>query len=194
MNFLAHLHLADRCHSHLAGNLLADFVRGDPYHRYNRAVADGIKLHRFVDSYIDAMPEVLQCRQLFTADTRRVSGIALDIAWDHFLAKHWQHYHELSLADFVAQAKQRVEQYQENVPDTYRLTMSRMWQQQWLLQYRDQHTVTTALERMALRRPKLYQLANCPKLIDRHYGTLDERFQEIYPQIIQAAQTYRSQQ
>ncbi len=80
------------------------------------------------------------------------------------------------------------------MPDTYRLTMSRMWQQQWLLQYRDQHTITTALERMALRRPKLYQLANCPKLIDRHYGTLDDRFQEIYPQIIQAAQTYRSQQ
>lgn len=194
MNFLAHLHLADRCHSHLAGNLLADFVRGDPYNQFTKVVADGIKLHRFVDSYIDAMPEVLLCRQLFSTSTRRVSGIALDIAWDHFLAKHWQQYHTLPLADFVEHAKHQVDQYQENLPDSYRLTMSRMWQQQWLLQYREQRTITTALERMALRRPKLYQLANCPVLIDRHYGTLEQQFQAIYPQIIQAAQTYRSGQ
>ncbi|OLQ75883.1 ACP phosphodiesterase [Photobacterium proteolyticum] len=194
MNFLAHLHLADRCCSHMAGNLLADFVRGDPYQQYPLAVADGIKLHRFVDSYIDAMPEVLQCRQLFTTDTRRVSGIALDIAWDHFLAKHWPLYHPLALPDFVSQARQQVEQYQDNLPDSYRLTMSRMWQQQWLLQYRDQRTITTALERMALRRPKLHQLANCPELIDKHYDTLELRFHAIYPQVIRATHTYRSQQ
>jgi len=194
MNFLAHLHLADRCNSHLAGNLLADFVRGDPYTQYSRSVADGIKLHRFVDSYIDAMPEVLFCRQLFTAGTRRVSGIALDIAWDHFLAKNWQHYHPMRLTTFITDAKNRVEQYQDNLPESYRLTMSKMWQQQWLLQYREQHTITQALERMALRRPKLHQLANCPAQIYRHYATLERQFQVIYPQVIQAAQTYRSQQ
>lgn len=194
MNFLAHLHLADRCHSHLAGNLLADFVRGDPYTQYSRSVADGIKLHRFVDSYIDAMPEVLLCRQLFTPDTRRVSGIALDIAWDHFLAKNWQNYHPHSLETFIADAKNQVEQYQDNLPESYRLTMSRMWQQQWLLLYREQRTITQVLQRMALRRPKLHQLTNCPALIDQHYATLDQQFQVIYPQVIQAAQKYRSQQ
>ncbi|WP_420848114.1 ACP phosphodiesterase, partial [Photobacterium sanctipauli] len=93
MNFLAHLHLAEQCNSHLAGNLLADFVRGDPYQQYPKHVADGIKLHRFVDSYIDSLPEVRECRQLFVPETRRVSGIALDITWDHFLARHWAQYH-----------------------------------------------------------------------------------------------------
>ena len=194
MNFLAHLHLADSCNSHLAGNLLADFVRGDPYSQYSRSVADGIKLHRFVDSYIDMMPEVLLCKQLFTAQTRRVGGIALDIAWDHFLAKHWQHYHPQPLATFVAAARVQVEQYQVNLPDNYLQTMSRMWQQQWLLQYRDKHTITRALERMAQRRPKLHQLANCPADITRHYTTLERQFQVIYPQLIDAAQAYRAQQ
>ncbi|WP_299015711.1 ACP phosphodiesterase [uncultured Photobacterium sp.] len=194
MNFLAHLHLADRCHSHLAGNLLADFVRGDPYTQYARSVADGIKLHRFIDSYIDAMPEVLHCRQLFSADTRRVSGIALDITWDHYLAKHWQHYHHQPLTEFVEQAQKQVELYQENLPESYRQTMARMWQQQWLLQYRKRGTISTALERMALRRPKLHQLANCPALIEQHYDLFEQQFAAIYPQIIQVAKIYRSQQ
>lgn len=30
MNFLAHIHLAQRAQSSLLGNLMADFVRGDP--------------------------------------------------------------------------------------------------------------------------------------------------------------------
>lgn len=194
MNFLAHLHLADCCNSHLAGNLLADFVRGDPYSQYSRSVADGIKFHRFVDSYIDAMPEVLLCKQLFTSGTRRVSGIALDITWDHFLAKHWQHYHPQPLAAFVADARAQVEQYQDNLPESYRLTMSRMWQQQWLLQYREKQTITRALERMAVRRPKLHKLANCPAEIIRHYTTFEQQFRVIYPQVIRAAKAYRAQQ
>lgn len=194
MNFLAHLHLADSCNSHLAGNLLADFVRGDPYTQYSRSVADGIKLHRFIDSYIDTMPEVLLCRQLFSAQTRRVSGIALDIAWDHFLAKHWQLYHPKPLATFVADARIQVEQYQDNLPSNYRQTMSRMWQQQWLLQYRDKRTIARALERMALRRPKLHQLANCPEEIAKHYATFEHQFRVIYPQLMRAAQAYRAQQ
>lgn len=194
MNFLAHLHLADRCQSHLAGNLLADFVRGDPYTRYERPVADGIKLHRFVDSYIDAMPEVLCCRQRFSPETRRVSGIALDITWDHFLAKHWEHYHHQPLTVFVEQAQNQVEQFQDNLPDNYRQTMARMWQYQWLLQYRERTTITTALERMAQRRPKLYQLANCPPFIAQHYDFFEHQFAALYPQIIKAAEAFRSQQ
>ncbi|MEJ2764311.1 ACP phosphodiesterase [Photobacterium sp. MCCC 1A19761] len=194
MNFLAHLHLADHCRSHLAGNLLADFVRGDPDRVYSREVANGIRLHRFVDSYIDAMPEVLRCRELFSPQTRRVSGIALDITWDHFLARHWQRYHALPLAAFVNDAHAKVTAYRGAAPEAYHLTMARMWQQQWLLQYQDVDTIQMALERMANRRPRLYQLAHCPADILRHYNQLEQQFFRIYPQLIEAAGTFRAQQ
>lgn len=35
MNFLAHLHIAKHCNSNLAGNLLGDFVKGDPNKHYS---------------------------------------------------------------------------------------------------------------------------------------------------------------
>lgn len=51
MNFLAHLHIAQHCKSNLAGNLLGDFVKGDPNKHYSTSLSDGIRLHRFVDRY-----------------------------------------------------------------------------------------------------------------------------------------------
>ena len=191
MNFLAHLHLAKQCNSHLAGNLVADFVRGDPYRQFNKDIADGIKLHRFVDSYIDAMPEVRQCRQLFGPDTRRVSGIALDMVWDHFLARHWLQFHPHPLADFVNQARAEVEPLQHNMPESYLLMTKRMWQQNWLLQYQYPETLQTSLVRMATRRPRLHQLAQTPAVLMDHYSELEHQFFLIYPQVEKAAKSYQ---
>jgi len=191
MNFLAHLHLADCCQSDMAGNLLADFVRGDPYTQHVKPVADGIKLHRFVDGYIDAMPEVKACRYLFSDNTRRVSGIALDIVWDHFLAVHWQDFHPYSLEHFVQYAESIVRQYQSNLPERYVLMSARMWQQQWLIQYREKTSVERVLMRMAARRPKLHQLALCSEQIDDNYDELERVFHIVYPQIITATKQHR---
>ncbi|MGF1680564.1 ACP phosphodiesterase [Photobacterium minamisatsumaniensis] len=193
MNFLAHLHIAEQCNSHLAGNLLADFVKGDPYVQYPRTVADGIKLHRFVDSFIDALPEVRLCRQLFSPTTRRVSGIALDITWDHFLAMHWTQYHADPLPEFIHSAQHEVSLFTENLPDAYQLTMARMWQQNWLSQYQYPETINLTLTRMAQRRPKLYQLAHCPDDINLHYNELEDQFHCIYPQVEFAAREFSSE-
>ncbi|EYU17222.1 ACP phosphodiesterase, partial [Photorhabdus aegyptia] len=46
MNFLAHLHLATLADSSLLGNLMADFVRGNPEGQYSADVVAGIRMHR----------------------------------------------------------------------------------------------------------------------------------------------------
>jgi len=84
MNFLAHLHLARLADSSLLGNLMADFVRGNPHQHWSAPVADGILMHRRLDVMTDALPEVRTARQLFRAETYRVAPITLDVIWDHF--------------------------------------------------------------------------------------------------------------
>lgn len=108
MNYLAHLHIADHCQSSLLGNLLGDFVKGDPDSQYVAPIARGIRLHRLVDAYTDSHPVIQHAKQCFSADTRRFAPIALDMFWDHCLASQWDHYHDLSLSRFVRQAHQRV--------------------------------------------------------------------------------------
>lgn len=97
MNFLAHLHIADHCNSHFMGNLLGDFVKGDPSKLYDSDITNGIKLHRFVDRITDHHPIVEECKPHFKGVARRFAPIALDMFWDHCLAKHWNDFHQESL-------------------------------------------------------------------------------------------------
>ncbi|QUJ68114.1 DUF479 domain-containing protein [Photobacterium sp. GJ3] len=190
MNFLAHLHLADHCQSHLTGNLLADFVRGDPYRQYSPEVAAGIRLHRFVDGFIDSQPEVRAWRQAFPPAIRRVSGIALDMIWDHYLARHWTAFHTLPLTAFVALARAEIEGFAEPVPETYQQMTTRMWEQAWLLEYRRAESIHHALARMAARRPKLHALSECPQFLTTHYAALEESFLILYPRLMAASRMY----
>ena len=100
MNFLAHLHIAEHCESSALGNLLGDFVKGNPDNQFSSEIVQGIKLHRFVDSYTDSHELVREARLMFQGKQRRFSGIALDMFWDHCLAANWHHYHQMALSKF----------------------------------------------------------------------------------------------
>lgn len=105
MNFLAHLHLAHLADSSLSGNLLADFVRGDPAGEWPADVVEGIFMHRRIDVLTDNLPEVTEAKGWFRPETRRVAPITLDVMWDHFLSRHWtQLSPELPLPEFVRYA------------------------------------------------------------------------------------------
>ena len=56
MNFLAHLWLAERTGTSLAGAVLGDVVRGADLSAYPPALALGIQLHRRVDATTDRHP------------------------------------------------------------------------------------------------------------------------------------------
>src|SRR5471030_909361 len=102
MNYLAHLHLASLADSSLLGNLMADFVRGDPDGQYSAEIVSGIRMHRRVDTLTDSLPEVKIARGYFRAEFRRVAPITLDVVWDHFLSRHWETLvPSISLEDFI---------------------------------------------------------------------------------------------
>ncbi len=59
MNFLAHLHLAHLAESSLSGNLLADFVRGNPEESFPPDVVAGIHMHRVMTILPDSPPRFI---------------------------------------------------------------------------------------------------------------------------------------
>lgn len=65
MNFLAHLHLAQRAQSSLLGNLMVDFIRDDQAGLYSPDIVAGIRLHHQVDKYTYQHPIVINAKQLF---------------------------------------------------------------------------------------------------------------------------------
>ncbi|MBT0724264.1 DUF479 domain-containing protein [Rosenbergiella sp. S61] len=188
MNFLAHLHLAHLASSSLTGNLLADFVRGDPDGRWSPAIVAGIQMHRRLDSLSDHLPEVRAAKQLFTLATRRVAPIALDVIWDHFLARDWSSIHpRQNLPEFCAMAEQNIARDLPETPDNFQHLNRLIWQQRWLERYAQPNNLENVLQQMAQRRPRLVSLADCYQDFVANYSELEILFYRFYPRLMARA-------
>lgn len=188
MNFLAHLHLASLANSSLYGNLLADFVRGNPQGTYPAPIIDGIFMHRRVDVMTDRLPQVLEAKRYFRQEFRRVAPITLDVVWDHFLALHWQELEpEISLNAFVNHARSEIVPMLPQSPERFQNLNAFMWQERWLERYAELPFIAKVLQGMANRRPKLGALAGSFVDIEDNYLQLEQTFWQFYPQMIAQA-------
>ncbi|MEH0712254.1 ACP phosphodiesterase [Vibrio owensii] len=194
MNFLAHLHIADHCNSHLMGNLLGDFVKGDPSKQYQTDISNGIKLHRFVDRITDHHALVEECKPHFTGVARRFAPIALDMFWDHCLAKHWRTFSPKSLDSFVRYAYSEVnKQISDDLPPRFLMLHRRMWSGGWLQSYQDLENIEFALHRMSQRSPRMADLTTTFEVLDNEYEQLEAKFAALYQDVLRQSAEYHQQ-
>lgn len=189
MNFLAHLHLAHLAGSSLPGNLLADFVRGNPDGTYANEVVEGIRMHRRVDVLTDGLPEVREAKAWFRPETRRVAPITLDVMWDHFLSRHWaQISPDRPLPEFVRYARAQVATILPESPPPFVNLNNYLWSENWLERYREMAFIQQVLNGMANRRPRLDALRDSWHDLDAHYPALEKLFWQFYPRMMDQAQ------
>ncbi|KIF49579.1 ACP phosphodiesterase [Vibrio owensii 47666-1] len=194
MNFLAHLHIADHCNSHLMGNLLGDFVKGDPSKQYQTDISNGIKLHRFVDRITDHHALVEECKPHFTGVARRFAPIALDMFWDHCLAKHWRTFSPRSLDSFIRYAYSEVnKQISDDLPPRFLMLHSRMWSGGWLQSYQYLENIEFALHRMSQRSPRMADLTTTFEVLDNEYEQLEAKFAALYQDVLRQSAEYHQQ-
>ena len=188
MNFLAHLHLAHLAESSLSGNLLADFVRGNPEESFPPDVVAGIHMHRRIDVLTDNLPEVREAREWFRNETRRVAPITLDVMWDHFLSRHWaQISPDIALEEFVRYAHTQVTTILPQALERFIVLNEHLWSERWLERYREMDFIQRVLNGMASRRPRLEALRDSWQDLDTHYDRLEGQFWRFYPQMMRQA-------
>jgi len=189
MNFLAHLHIAQHTSTSFVGNFLGDFVKGDPAGQFNAQIVQGIRLHRFVDSYTDQHQIIKSLKPLFPVHLRRFSAITLDMFWDHCLAKHWGYFSEIPLSDFCHQAQRQIEQesrLEKNaLPPRFQKVSQLMWRGKWLECYAEIENINIGLQRIAMRSPRMAPLALTGQTLLECYDLLSESFFDLYPDVLQ---------
>lgn len=189
MNFLAHLHLASLSESSLLGNLMADFVRGNPRGVWPDAVAEGILLHRRVDVMTDSLPEVRAAKAYFRDETRRVSPITLDVIWDHFISLHWNKIApEISLPAFLSHAESVISPELPSTPARFQNLNHYLWRDRWMEQYADAFYLQGVLRGMASRRPRLVALADSWQDFIDNYQIFEDFFWQFYPRMTKLAE------
>ena len=65
MNYLAHSILSFT-NGQLVGNMIADFIKNNERENFPLEIQDGIKLHRFIDSFTDSHPAVHEAKKILT--------------------------------------------------------------------------------------------------------------------------------
>jgi len=117
MNFLAHLYLARDDRDLMLGALLGDFVRGRrQLWSWPSGIRNGIRLHRKIDRFTDHSRQVKTLQAQFLKPFRRYSGIIIDLAFDHELARSWGQFSEVPLADFDLEVRQVLAEHKDDLP------------------------------------------------------------------------------
>ncbi|MDC8829955.1 acyl carrier protein phosphodiesterase [Alteromonas gilva] len=190
MNFLAHLFLAQPTADSYFGNLLGDFRRGVDVSTYPQAVQSGVANHVHVDRFTDNHPFVKTAKKRVSARRRRYAGIMLDILFDHFLIKHWQHYSQQSLNNFCCDAYHRLDSRLHVMPQRMQAVVNSMLKYRWLTTYNHLNGVDKALDRTAERIRFRHSFHGSIEEVHAHYAEFEEVFMAFFPELIESVRTH----
>jgi len=176
MNYLAHAWLAGDLPSDRLGGLMGDFVKGPLPAGLPPAVAAGVRLHRQIDVFADAHPAFQRSRARVSPLRRRFGGVMVDMFYDHFLARHWAHFHRAPLEDFTAGMYALMGAHALLLPPRLATVLPRMRETDWLASYRSPEAIAIALDRMALRLRRANPLAGAGEELGAAYALFEADF------------------
>ncbi|WP_312934995.1 ACP phosphodiesterase [Pseudomonas sp.] len=182
MNYLAHLHLGGNAPEQLLGSLYGDFVKGSLDGRFPPALEQAIRLHRRIDSFTDSHPLVLTALGRFPRARRRFAGIALDVFFDHCLARHWADYADQPLTVFTGEVY-RVLLAEPALPPRLARMAPFMAADDWLASYEDFAVLEPVFNGIARRLSKPEGLLGVSAELRTLYAPLMADFRAFYPHL-----------
>jgi len=180
MNHLAHAWLAGDDEALLIGSLLGDFWRGAPDPQWPPGIADGVRLHRHVDSFTDAHPAVVAARALFQAPFRRYAGILIDVWFDHLLAVDFERRCGRPLGEFAAQVYACLRSADPCLPASFHLFAARAAQYDLLVAYADREALDGVFARLSERLSRANPVAHAVPVLESLAGPLARSFEALW--------------
>nr|WP_163503323.1 ACP phosphodiesterase [Halomonas socia] len=180
MNFLAHAWLARRgSDDFLYGNLIADGVKGSDLGAWPDATVAGIRHHRRVDAWVDQHPHVLGARHRAPRAQRRFAAIALDMVWDHFLARDMA---PLAEQDQLVERCYRL-LATRSAPARLEQMVPSLVAHDWLRGYADFDFTCRAVAGLGRRLSGPNRLAELVPWLYDDYPALERDFQQLWPAV-----------
>jgi acyl carrier protein phosphodiesterase len=184
MNHLAHAWLAGDHEALLIGSLLGDFWRGAPDPQWPAEIADGLRLHRHVDSFTDAHPAVVAARRLFDPPFRRYAGILLDVWFDHLLAADFERRCGRPLRDFADQVYAGLRGAEPGLPVSFHLFAARAAQYDLLVAYADREGLDPVFARLSEHLSRANPVAHALPVLESLEGPLARGFDALWRDLV----------
>lgn len=148
-----------------------------------RALLAGIHLHRAIDAYIDQHPLFKACVARLGSEHRRVAGIALDVFFDHLLARFWLRYHLESLSDYSEAFFVHCAARGEDLPVRAAALMARAQQHKLFESYAQLDVVEAVLIRIDQRLSRRTSLIRIMPVLRAEEVFLLRQFELIMPEL-----------
>jgi len=191
VNVLAHAFLANGDPDRIVGQLCGDFVRGSDLSAYPTPVQFGIRCHRSVDTFTDQHADNLAARNLFEAPHRRFAGIAVDVIYDHFLARDWEVYSDVPLQEYTALVSTSLAARYEILPQGLQRFKGLLDVEDTLYLNLQRDHIDLTLQRISGRRKSFSALATISPLLWAQEQELKRLFDRFFPQLLSYTLTYQ---
>lgn len=165
----------------IAGGLLGDFIKGLVPPNWPSALQWGVRLHRRIDAYSNAAPELRRSYARFPPELRRFAPIFVDIIADHCLALDWADHHPTELPAFSARC------YALAAAEAHRLHGDGRRHLNWLIErdlmsgYRNYEVMERGLKSVTRRLARQHLDAGLLDFVGGALPSLQEDFQDYFP-------------
>ena len=189
MNYLAHIHLAHTTNTSLLGNFLGDFVKGSDLSHLPNDLQKGVRLHRNIDSFTDSHACVVSLRQGFPRNIRRMSGIVIDIYFDHLLSIHWEQYNKTDMPSVLHNFYEQLANTYLEMGGRFPDVKNGLLRYKWLHEYEQKEAVIRAFHQIEKRLNYRITFAKAAAdFLESYEDEMHHAFSQFYPQLIKYCQ------
>lgn len=179
MNYLGHIYFSRNNLQLAKANLFGDSVKGTHLEKYPDFIQVGIRLHREIDNYIDHHPKVLELIRTIRPNLPKIAGVAVDLYFDHLLAKNWDSWHEIPLTDFLGNVHRNLNKIDRDLyPDEFNFFINRLCEMRWM----DHYSKEEGLDKMCNGVSRRISFENSLKfglsVFKQHEDLISETFNE----------------
>ena len=187
VNYLAHFYLAFDDPDLLIGQFAGDAVKGKRHQNYPRRIQEGILLHRHIDHLTDTHPITSELRQVLRPTLGLYSPVAIDIFFDHILAKTWDQWHQMPLDDFVLKRYKTLEINKEGLPERMQFILTHMVRGNWLGSYQSKEGIQRSFNGLAERVSNGAAFRLASGLLATHFEEVEKAFLMFFPLLIDSS-------
>ncbi len=184
MNFLAHLYLSKSFDDAMIGNLMADFVKGNPAGLHSEPVCQGIALHRAIDTYTDMHPVVKESKLRLYPGYSHYAAVIVDIFYDHFLAVHWGKFSPDPLPEFARKVYGLLNERKPLLTEPMRQVAWYMQEQNWLVGYAQLAGIERVFEGLSRRTRFASGMERATEDLRRDYSRYEAEFFRYFPDLV----------
>ena len=184
MNFLAHIYLSNKEEPIIIGNFIADFIKGNNYKHLPIEIQKGILLHRQIDSFTDQHEIVRKSKRRLHERYGHYDGIIIDILYDHFLAKNWANYTDITLLKTESNFINLMNRNWDLLPERVKKIIPYMEEQKWLSSYATLDGIERSLIGMNKRTKDKSQMHLAIDDLKMHYDELENDFTLFFKELI----------